>query len=170
MAAIQRFLAIVGSLRSEVIPAIAGGVGSAGQLVALDGTTGLLPNSMMPVNIGPDAQALPATETITGPLVNIYSATGTPSIRNADGSVAGKEANAFVLGAVANAATAEVYASGLIPGLTGLTIGPVYLSDTTPGAVSSTPAATAGHVYQRVGSATSTTTVFATFGEPITRA
>jgi len=88
-------------------------------------------------------------------------------VRKADASAAGKEAMGFVLAAVANAAAATVYFEGTDTQVSGQTAGPVYLSPTTPGAGTATAPSAAGQVVQRVGYATSATTVNFNAGLPI---
>ena len=171
MAVLQRFLAIAAGVRTEVVPAAVGGAASAGQIPALNATTGLLDVTMLPTGVGPDVQTETASEAISGPaLVNVYSNAGTPAVRNANGSAVGKEANGFVLASVASGAQAAVYGGGLASGFTGLTPGPAYLSDTAAGGVASTGATTAGHTYQRVGTALTATVLQFAPQEPVVRA
>ena len=168
MASLLRYLGIgTTGTPVEVVPAIVGGVASAGMLVALDPTTGTLPSTMFPPNIGPDAVPLPATEAIVaGGLVNVYNAAGTASVRNADNTSPGKEANGFVTAALASGATGQVFDAGLIPGLSGLTPGPIFLG--AGGAITQT-VPVAPNVLQRVGTATGATTAFFAFTAPIQR-
>lgn len=131
------------------------GSGDAGKLVAL-GASGTLDLTMMPSGIGPDTQTISASENLTaGALVNVWNSTGA-KVRNADATVAGKEAHGFVLASVSSGASATVYFIGNNSGLTGLTPGVQFLQ-TTPGTVSTTPPSATGNVVQRVGFATSAT-------------
>ena len=76
------------------------GAGDAGKIPALD-ATGKLDNSLMPVGIGADSKILPASENLAaGDLVNVWNDSGTAKARKADATIAGKEANGFVLSAV----------------------------------------------------------------------
>lgn len=100
---------------------------------------------------------LVAAEAITGPaLVNISS---TFQVRHANAAT-GLPANGYITGSVASSGNATVYFSGLITGLTGLTGGPAFLSDVTPGAIAAAPAASgSGHFAQPVGVAISATSI-----------
>ena len=153
--ALQRFLALVSGKITEFLPiAVSAGATSAGAIMATN-ASGVLDVTFLPSGIGPDTYSLPATEAIaSGALVNIYSNSGVFSVRNADGSTTGKQADGFVLAAVASGASGTVYLAGINTAVTGLTPGLQFLSDTTLGAATATGATTAGHTYQQVGSAT----------------
>lgn len=143
------------------------GVADAGKLVALD-ATGKLDSSMMPTGIAADTKLLPATENLAaGDLVNVYNNTGTFSVRLADASTTGKEANGFVLAAVTSGNDATVYFEGTDNQLTGLTPGRKFLSATTPGKTSATPPSAAGQIVQYVGIATAATELNFESGDPI---
>ncbi len=116
--------------------------------------SGQLDPSTMPTGIGADTKTIVASETLAaGDLVNVWNDAGTAKVRKADATAEGKEANGFVLAAVASAANATVYFEGRLTGLTGLTA----VSAATPGAVTATPPAAAGNVVQFVGVAVSAT-------------
>jgi hypothetical protein len=104
-----------------------------------------------------------------GNLVNIYNDTGTARVRKAEADLAGREAHGFVAAAVNSGSNATVYLSGVITGLSGLTPGVVFLSE-TPGAATSTVPTTSGSFVQKVGVATSATTMVFNPGESITLA
>jgi hypothetical protein len=87
-------------------------------------------------------------------------------VRLADATTAGKQAHGFVLSAVTQAANATVYFEGNDNAITGAVAGNVYLS-TTPGGFTSTPPATTGNVVQKVGVATSATSINVEFAEPV---
>ena len=74
-----------------------------------------------------------------------------------------------MLAAVANGATATVYFEGTNTAVTGLTAGELFLAATAGGVASAAPSA-AGQVVQRVGWATSPTSLNFQAGEPITLA
>ena len=146
--------------------ATSAGAGDAGKLVQTDGA-GKLDNSLMPVGIGADTQVITTSEALAaGDLVNIWNSTGAKA-RKADASAAGKEAHGFVLAAFGSAAAATVYFEGTISGLTGLTPGPQFLSASTAGGSTATAPSTAGNVVQRVGVATSTSTLNFEPNQPI---
>lgn len=145
------------------------GAGNAGDIVALD-ASGKIAANMMPSGIGAPTKSIVASEAITAPaLVNIWNDAGTAKIRKADAAT-NKPANGFILASVGAAAPIDVYFEGEVTGLTGLTAGKVWLSSTVPGATQATIPATAGHIAQSVGWATSATTIDFEPAEPILRA
>lgn len=157
--AIQRVLAFIsGRYQEYVAKDVSAGVADAGNLVALS-STGLLDVTLLPSGLGATTAILPATEALAaGALVNVWSSSGTPSVRNADGSTAGKPCHGFVLTAVANAGNATIYFTGVNTAMSGLTAGPVYLGS-TPGATAAAGQTAAGSTYQQVGIATGPTTL-----------
>jgi len=133
------------------------GAGDAGEIVALD-AAGKLDNSVMPVGIGADTQSITTSEALAaGDLVNVHDSTGA-KVRKADATTVGKEAHGFVLASVGSGAAATVYFEGTITGLTGLTPGNAFLA-TAAGTPTDTPPSGSGNVIQKVGVATSTTTL-----------
>jgi hypothetical protein len=141
------------------------GAGDTGKVVALDGS-GRIDSTMMPVGIAADTVSITASEDLaSGDFVNIWDSTG-PKVRKADASVAGKEAHGFVLSGVTSGQSATVYFEGTNSGVTGQTPGAVFLS-TTPGLATSTAPSSAGNVVQRIGFATSTTSVNFQSNDPI---
>ena len=133
------------------------GAGDSGKLPALD-SSGRLDTTFMPVGIAADTVSITTSETIaSGDLVNIWNSTGA-KVRKADASVAGKEAHGFVLAGVGSGASATVYFEGSNTQVTGLTPGVQFLS-TSPGLCSSTAPSGSANVVQRVGFATSATSL-----------
>ncbi|MFH0995807.1 MAG: hypothetical protein V1844_09965 [Pseudomonadota bacterium] len=133
------------------------GAGDSGKLPALD-STGKLSITFLPSGIAADVAIIEASEALAaGDLVNLYDSTGA-KCRKADASTAGKEAHGFVLAAVESAAEATVYFEGTNAQVTGLTPGRLFLS-TTPGLATSTAPASAGNAIQRIGFATSSTSL-----------
>ena len=135
------------------------GVGDAGKIPALD-SSGKLDSSMMPVGIGSEVDVIPASENLSaGDLVNIYTNAGVSNVRKADASVAGKEANGFVLAAVASGSNATVYRSSQSnTQRTALTPGATYYLNTTAGGVTiDVSGFVAGNVIQSVGKAINAT-------------
>jgi hypothetical protein len=167
----QKFLRILAGVISELEALVtSAGAGDAGKIPALD-ATGKLDNSLMPVGIGADSKILVASENLAaGDLVNVWNDTGTAKARKADATVAGKEANGFVLAAVTSGNNATVYFDGTDTQLSGLTPGAVYYLATTAGGVTATPPSGSGNVVQRVGRALSATELTFEPGEPITLA
>lgn len=142
------------------------GAGDSGKLPALD-AAGKLDNSFMPTGIGADTQSIVSSENLAaGDLVNVWNDSGTPKVRKADATTAGKEAHGFVLSAVTAPAAATVYFEGNNAQVTGLTAGPQFLS-TTPGIATVTAPSGSGNVVQRVGFATAATNLNFTSGDPV---
>lgn len=134
------------------------GAADAGKIVALD-AGGKLDQTMMPTGIGADVAVVAASENLAaGDFVNIWNDAGTAKARKADATAAGKEAHGFVLDAVTAPANATVYFEGTNDQVSGLTPGVQYLA-TTAGACTATPPSSTGQVVQRVGVATSATSI-----------
>lgn len=141
------------------------GAGDAAKIAQLDGS-GRLDSTVMPVGIGADTATITASETLAaGDFVNIHNSSGA-KVRKADATTAGKEAHGFVLAGVASAAAATVYFEGTNTAVSGLTPGVVFLQ-TTAGTAGATVPSTAGNVVQKLGIATSATTVNFERGEQI---
>jgi hypothetical protein len=102
--------------------------------------------------------ALNAAEALeAGELVNIFNDAGTIKARLADAG-SERQADGFVLAAVAINDPATIYSTGLNDELAGLTGGAEhYLSAVTPGAATATAPTASGHLVQRVGKAISAT-------------
>jgi hypothetical protein len=144
------------------------GSGSAGNLVALN-SSGLIDSTMLPASTSgaTTITATASTAISAGQLVNIYNNSGTVTIKPADSTSAGSQANGFCNVAIASSATGTVCLSGLVTGLSGLTTGTVmYLG--TVGAVTATAPSTSGNVIQPVGTAASTTSMEFVPDYPIT--
>jgi hypothetical protein len=151
----DKFLKQARGRLQEVVPiATSAGAGDADKIVKTD-AAGKFDISFMPTGVIADATTMTASELIAaGALINVFdSGGGVFRVRNADASTTGKEAMGFVLAGIANGASGTVFFEGENTGVTALTPGPLYLSDSTPGAVTATPPTTAGHVVQRVGHA-----------------
>lgn len=144
------------------------GAGDSGKLAALD-ASGRIDSTMMPVGIGADTATITTSEALSaGDLVNIWNSSGA-KVRKADATVAGKEAHGFVLAGFGNGVAATVYFEGTNTAVTGLTPGPQFLS-TTAGTASGTAPSASGNIVQRVGFATSATTLNFQSQTPITLA
>lgn len=144
------------------------GAGDAGKLVQLDGA-GRIDSTMMPVGIGADTSTITASEALAaGDFVNVWDSSGAKA-RKADATVTGKEAHGFVLSAVSNGAAATVYFEGANTGVTGMTPGPVFLA-TTAGTATNTAPSGSGNIVQRIGFATSATSVNFQSQPPVTLA
>lgn len=167
--ATSKYLSHINGRLTEVVPVIVGAVAASyDKIPALD-ASGRLDVTMLPVGAGPEVSIVLASEAIAaGNFVNIYDNAGTANCRNADSTVAGKEAHGFVLAAVASAANATVYFTGENTQRVGLTVGTQYLA--AAGSCSTTPPTTAGHLVQGVGFATTPTSMIVEFSNPITLA
>jgi len=156
-----------GTLTEKQATVVSTGATDAGKIVALD-STGKLDNSLMPVGIGADTKVLPASENLAaGNFVNVFNDAGTTKVRKADATVAGKEANGFVLSAVTAGNDATVYFEGTNNQLSGLTGGTMYFLSTTAGGVTSTAPSGSGNIVQKVGRALSATEINVEFSDPI---
>jgi len=161
MATLPKFLVrlLSGPGDQEVIPAQAGGVAHAGEIPALDATTGLLDVSMMPVGIAPEIDntgICGATSLTAGMFVNIYDNAGTKTVRPADRTDNTKPAHGFVLAGFTVGQTVIVYLPGqlnnLIPVASFVAADagkPLYLS--TSGAVVRTRPTVTGNLDQQIG-------------------
>lgn len=141
------------------------GAPDAGKVAAL-GADGLLALSMMPVGVGTNVKVITTSEALAaGDYVNIWDNAGF-KVRKADATVAGKEANGYVLASVGSGAPATVYMEGTNTSVTGMVAGTVFLS-TTAGAGTATAPSGAGNVIQRLGISVSATAVNFSAGAPI---
>lgn len=144
----------------------AGGT-DAGKIVLLDGT-GRVDPTMMPVGIGADTAVLVTSEALAaGDYVNVFDGgAGAFKVRKADATVSGKEAHGFVLAAFALGANATVYFEGTNTQVTAQTPGPVFLQITAGKGAAAVPTAS-GNIVQKIGFATSATSVNFDAGETI---
>lgn len=143
------------------------GAGNAGNIPALD-STGRLDTSMMPSGVAADTAVIVASEALSaGDFVNVWSNAGAFNVRKADASVSGKEAHGFVLSAVLISGNATVYSAGPNTQVTGATPGTRYLSASTPGGSTATAPSGTGQVAQRLGVATSATSINFEWQTPI---
>lgn len=99
-----------------------------------------------------------------GNLVNLHNSSGI-KCRKASASL-GYEAHGFVLEDVGSGSVAMVYTDGENPFLSGLTVGPLFLSSTS-GGVTSSVYSTTGYIVQSVGYALSSTKMLFQVGMPV---
>jgi len=144
------------------------GVGDAGKIIGLD-STGRIDQTMMPIGVGPETKNLVTSENLSaGDFVNIWNDGGTIKARKADATALGKKAVGYVVDAVTAPASVAVYFESINNQLAGLTLGQTYwLSDTTAGAVTSTPPADPTEIVQELGVAVSATELAVEIGKPI---
>ena len=143
---------------TEVVPAItSSGAASAGQIIALN-AAGALDATMLPSGVGATAVTAAATAAISaGMAINVYSNAGVLSVRPADNTAVGSEANGYAPSAIASGASGTVnLGEGLINGLSGIVVGTNYFLGTV-GAFTATVPATAGNLIQYCGKGMSTT-------------
>lgn len=141
------------------------GAADAGKIPGLD-PAGKLDETLMPTGVVPEVASIVTSENLAaGDFVNIYDNAGTPTVRKADASAAGKEAHGFVKTSVTSPAAVNVYFEGVNNQVSGATGGPVYLSATTPGGFTSTPPSTSGNVVQRLGIAIEATAINMELGQ-----
>ena len=154
-----------GTLTEKAATQSSAGAGDAGKVVALN-ASGEVDITMMPTGIGADTASVEASENLAaGDFVNIYNDSGA-KCRKADATTAGKQAHGFVLAGVTSGANATIYFEGTNTQVTGATAGTVFLS-ATAGTFTSTAPSAAGNVVQRVGVATSATSINVEVGQPI---
>lgn len=169
MAALKFLRLVAGQIVEVFGLQTSAGAGDAGKIVSLD-DTGRLDTTMMPVGIGADTATVTTSEILAdGDFVNIHNVAGAFRVRKADATVAGKEADGFVLAGFAAAAPALVYFEGPNTHVSGQTPGAVYLQ-TTAGQAGATVPNTAGNVVQRMGVAVSATVIDFERGTPVTLA
>lgn len=132
------------------------------------GADGKLDATLMPNGIGADTAQITASEALAaGDLINIWDNAGAFNMRKADASAAGKHAMGYVTAAVAQNATGTAYFEATNSQVTGLTAGTQFLSATIPGKATNTAPTGTGKIVQRVGFATSATSLNFQAGEPI---
>jgi hypothetical protein len=147
----------VNGLGENIAPQV-GGAGSENKIPALD-SNGRLDQTMMPSGLGADTAGIAASEALAaGDFVNVYNDAGVGKVRKADATTNGKPANGFVKASVSSGALATVFFDGNNDAVTGATAGAAYLSVTAGGASSTAPSAS-GNLVQRLGVATSATSI-----------
>lgn len=131
-----------------------GGVGDADKIVGT-GPDGKIDPSLLPDQSKTTRVASEALD--AGDLVNFFDDGGTPSVRKASATSAATSADGFVLNNVASGANADVFVTGTIGGLTGLTTGQTLFLSTTSGEIATAPASGSDEIWQEVGYAISDT-------------
>lgn len=157
----KTFLRLVSGRITEILGVvISAGSADDGKIPALD-ATGRLDSSTMPVGVAAEVVNAPSTENLAaGDFVNLWNNGGVLSVRKADATAAGKEADGFVLSAVTSPTSAAVYLEGINTSVAGLTIGSFYfLSAASPGLPTTTAPSASGNVVQALGKANSATTL-----------
>lgn len=147
--------------RPEIVSPItsSSGSGDGGKIVATEEATGKLSETVLPAGVGAEIKEAVAGEALSdGAWVNFFDDAGTLKARNADAATAGKEAEGWCDGAVAQDATASIKGTGTINNkMTGLTSGAAYYLSATAGEETTTPPDADGNVQQYLGKALSAT-------------
>ena len=139
----------------QLNPALINAATTGANKIAMLDANGRLDATTMPAGFGVDQNIVTATEALSaGDFVNIHAG----GVRKADAAT-NKPAHGFVLVGVANGAAATVIAEGTNTSVSGLAMGPVWLSATTPGAATNTPPTGTGKIVQSLGAAVSPTAV-----------
>lgn len=155
--AAPRFLNIISGITQQVIAAV---TTAANAIVATD-ATGRIDISMMPVGVTAEVVVCPAFENLAvGQFVNLFSNGGVINARLANATDGSKPAVGFTLANVTAPATATIYMIGATnTQLSALAIGSPYFLDTTAGGITATAPSAGGNIVQRVGTATTATTL-----------
>jgi len=144
------------------------GAADADKLPALD-AAGKLDNSFMPVGIAADTASIlvaAGNSLSAGDFVNIFDNTG-PECQLADASDISTQAHGFVIAAYSAAQTAVIYFEGSNDFVTGLTAGNVFLDAVTAGGVTGAAPSGTAEIVQRLGVATSATSMNVELGQPV---
>ena len=121
---------------------------------------GQIDGTLLPGGIGPDSVTVLAASALTaGQQVTIFNNAGTANVRPAIATGIANESHGYVLAAFGAGVQATVFFDDNNTAVTGLTPGVQYLSATVAGGVSITPPTTAGQIVQRIGIATSATSL-----------
>jgi len=157
--AIQKFLAMVNGIRQELAAGKSSSTGATdADVVICANSQGKLDESFLPVGIGADVGNIVASENLTaGDVVNVWDDAGTFKVRKAVATGVATSAMGFVKGSFSSGQTASVYFEGSNANVTGLSAGRLFLSASTPGAVTNTAPTGAGNIVQEVGFSTTTT-------------
>lgn len=135
------------------------GAADAGKTPIL-GADGKLSPTLFNATGNSNSRVMSASEALSaGNWINVHNVGGASKVRKADASTEGKHCMGYVLEGVASGGNVTVYFEGENTGVTGQTPGDVFLSKTTPGAGQATSPTGAGVISQRVGIATSDTSV-----------
>jgi hypothetical protein len=141
------------------------GAADAGKIPELN-SEGLLDISFFPEGVGSTnsgtgfspSNILASEDISAGSLVNIYNDSGA-KCRKAMATSFEMEAHGYILTAVSSGQMAGVYFGGTNNRVTGLSIGKQYLSVDIPGICTTTVASGSGNIVQKVGFATSATSM-----------
>lgn len=146
-----------GFVSETAATATSAGAADSGKIPALD-SSGRLDPTMMPVGVVADTYSNNATGALSAGDLAYVKSDGT--IARASAASAGNGADGFVLAASATGTPALLYFEGRNTAVTGLTVGSrYYLSDSSPGGITTTPVSGTGKLHQYVGKAISATSL-----------
>jgi len=151
----NKYLSLVlGKITENELNQTSAGAADAGKGIALD-ATGKLDASLMPGGLGADVKLLVCSEALSaGDMVQIWDDGGTAKARKADATTGNKfVAVGYVKTGFALGATATVFFSGNLGGLSGLTIGGACFLSETAGGITQTAVNSVGAISQYVGRA-----------------
>ena len=157
-----------GNLLEESAIGSSAGAGDASKIVRT-GSDGKIDGTLIP---GSETLTLMASENLTaGDWVNIWDDSGTAKMRKADASNGiSHVCHGFVLETITSGATGKFYGEGINTQITTLSIGNTYFLSGTPGAETTTPPTTTGHILQKLGVAVGTTAIKCELSNPVIRA
>lgn len=120
---------------------------------------GRLSTSFIPDDIIADTYLMMAAENLgSGSIINIFDDNGVSKCRKASASFPDRGAHGYVLSSCLQGENALIYFEGNNNQVTGLTPGTLFLS-TTAGLATSNPPTGSGKIVQRIGFATSTSSI-----------
>ena len=123
-------------------------------------SAGQIDGTLLPGGIGPDSVTVVAASALTaGQQVNVFNNAGTANVRPAIATGIATESHGYVTASFGAGAMATVFFDDNNTAVTGLTPGVQFLSATIAGGVTITPPSAAGQIVQRVGVATSATSL-----------
>ena len=132
------------------------GAADAGRTVGLN-SQGLIDDSMLPPDVGGNADELTAGESLSaGDKVYVNAS---EEVMKANGGASGVAAQGFVLTSATSGNPVTVYWEGRNTALSTLTPGARYYLGDTAGAVTDTPITGSGKIHQYVGRAINSTTL-----------
>ena len=135
------------------------GAADAGKIVQTN-AAGQLDGTLLPAGLGPDSVTVLTSVALTaGAQVNIFNNAGVANVRPAIATGIATESHGYVLAAFGAGVQATVFFDDNNTAVTALTPGVQYLSAATAGAVTITPPSAAGQIVQRIGVATSATSL-----------
>lgn len=151
---------LAGKIIEEQPITTSAGAGDASKIPQTD-SSGRIDVSLMPVGIAAEVVVAPASENlVAGDFVHLHNNAGALNVRKADATTNAKPAIGFVLANVTAPANATVYTlSNTNTARSGLTIGTEYFLHTTAGGVTATAPSATGNIVQRLGVATSATSI-----------